>query len=230
MSDELDKAGADEWPQNVTALPRAGRAGQLRIIEALLFASAAPLSPEDMAMHLPDGADVGALLEELRNFYASRGVTLVKVAEKWAFRTASDLGFLLRHEKEEEKRLSRAAFETLAIIAYHQPVTRAEIEDVRGVSASKGTLDILLDMGWIRLMGRRRSPGRPVTFGTTEEFLSHFGLEATSDLPGVSELKAAGLLSADLPRDYSMSASENADADEKRSSGSPELFPENPPE
>ena len=229
MSKESDETGALDWPQNVTALPRADRAGQLRIIEAMLFASAAPLSAEDMEMHLDGEVDVGALLEELQNFYASRGVNLVRIGEKWAFRTASDLGFLLRHEREEEKRLSKAALETLAIIAYHQPVTRAEIEDVRGVSASKGTLDMLLDMGWIRLMGRRRTPGRPVTFGTTEAFLEHFGLEATSDLPGMSELKAAGLLNADLPREYSMSAGDRQSAGSD-TEDSPGLFSGQPDE
>ncbi len=228
MSKEFDGSGGPDWPQNVTALPRADRAGQLRIIEALLFASAAPLSPEDMEIHLPAGAEIDMLLEELRNFYASRGVNLVQVAEKWAFRTASDLGFLLRHEREEEKRLSRAALETLAIIAYHQPVTRAEIEDVRGVSASKGTLDMLLDMGWIRLMGRRRSPGRPVTFGTTDAFLEHFGLETTGDLPGMSELKAAGLLSSELPREYSLPAKGEEEDEEDAAGQSPGLFSDPP--
>ncbi len=207
MSDEPTGISQEKWPQNVSVLPQAERARHLRIVEAMLFASASPLSEEDLQMHLPPDTDVDALLEELARFYINRGVNLVRVAGKWAFRTASDLGFLLRHEREEEKRLSKAALETLAIIAYHQPVTRAEIEDVRGVSASKGTMDMLLDMGWIRLMGRRRTPGRPVTFGTTDLFLEHFGLQSAGDLPGMSELKAAGLLSSQLPQEYSMSAS-----------------------
>ncbi len=227
MSDKPTGISQEEWPQNVSVLPHsvlphAERARHLRIIEAMLFASASPLSEEDLQMHLPPDADVDALLEELARFYTNRGVNLVRIAGKWAFRTASDLGFLLCHEREEEKRLSKAALETLAIIAYHQPVTRAEIEDVRGVSASKGTMDMLLDMGWIRLMGRRRTPGRPVTFGTTDLFLEHFGLQSAADLPGMSELKAAGLLSSQLPQEYPMSASSGGQGDDAQTA---DLFP-----
>ena len=139
---------------------------------------------------------MAALLEELKGFYASRGINLVKVAGKWAFRTAEDLAYLLERHATEERRLSKAALETLAIIAYHQPVTRAEIEEIRGVAASAGTLDVLLETGWVRPRGRRRAPGRPITYGTTEEFLDHFGLEPIKDLPGLAELKGAGLLGA----------------------------------
>lgn len=166
----------------------------LRMVEALLFASAAPLSEADLSERVPEGVEVSALLDRLQAFYAGRGVNLVHVAEKWMFRTAPDLAFLLRREVQDQRRLSRAAVETLAIIAYHQPITRAEIEDTRGVSLSRGTLDVLMEEGWVRMMGRRRSPGRPVTYGTSEAFLVHFGLASIKDLPGLEELKAAGLL------------------------------------
>lgn len=175
------------------------RRRHLRIAEALLFASAEPLSPADIAPYLGEGVEVEPLLAELAELYAARGVNLVRRGEGWAFRTAEDLGFLLRREEQETRPLSRAALETLAIIAYHQPSTRAEIEEVRGVATGKGTLDILLEAGWIRMRGRRRSPGRPVTYGTTDAFLDHFGLAALSDLPGLEELKGAGLLSSRLP-------------------------------
>ena len=165
-----------------------------RMIEALLFASARPLGVEDLAERVPEEVDVPAILEALAAHYDGRGVNLVEVAGKWMFRTASDLAFLLRKELEEPRKLSRAAVETLAIIAYHQPVTRAEIEDVRGVSLSKGTIDVLMEAGWVKPKGRKRTPGRPVTYGTTEDFLVHFGLESVKDLPGLEELKAAGLL------------------------------------
>lgn len=165
-----------------------------RMIEALLFASAEPLSEADLRTHLPEDLDVSAILEKLAEDYAPRGVNLIKVGGKWLFRTAPDLAFLLRKELEEPRRLSRAAIETLAIIAYHQPVTRAEIEAIRGVSLSKGTLDVLMEAGWVKPRGRKRVPGRPLTFGTTEAFLVHFGLKEIRDLPGIDELKAAGLL------------------------------------
>lgn len=166
----------------------------LRMLEAILFATAEPLSEAVLAEKLPEGADVAAHLETLQKFYSGRGVNLVVVGGKWQFRTAADLAFLLRKEVHETRRLSRAAVETLAIIAYHQPVTRAEIEELRGVGLSKGTLDVLMEAGWVRPKGRRRTPGRPVTYGTGEEFLEHFGLGAIDDLPGLEELKAAGLL------------------------------------
>ena len=173
----------------------------LRILEALLFASAQPLKPSDMAPYLGEGADVQGLLAALQAQYATRGVNLVRRGDGWAFRTAEDLGFLLRREESETRPMSRAALETLSIIAYHQPATRAEIEEVRGVTTGKGTLDLLMEAGWVRMRGRRRTPGRPVTYGTTDAFLDHFGLENLSDLPGLDELKGAGLLSGRLPPD-----------------------------
>ena len=181
-------------PSNIAQLPSADRREQLRILEALLFAASEPLAEQYLRSHLGSNDDVAALLDELKGFYASRGINLVKVAGKWAFRTAEDLSYLLERHATEQRRLSKAAMETLAIIAYHQPVTRAEIEEIRGVAISRGTLDVLLEAGWIRLRGRRRTPGRPVTFGTTVEFLDHFGLEGISDLAGLADLKAAGLL------------------------------------
>src|SRR5918996_1808071 len=189
-------------PPNIAVLPSADRREKLRILEALLFAAAEPLDEQRLAEHLSAGDDVAALLDELKGFYASRGINLVRVAGKWAFRTAEDLSYLLEKHAVEERRLSRAALETLAIIAYHQPVTRAEIEEIRGVSTSKGTLDVLMETGWIRPRGRRRAPGKPVTYGTTEQFLTHFGLESLKDLPGLAELKAAGLLDSNVPPDF----------------------------
>ncbi|MGQ3018799.1 SMC-Scp complex subunit ScpB [Phenylobacterium sp.] len=175
-----------------------------RAIEALLFAAAGPLSAADLAQRLPPQTDVGAALMALKARYAGRGVELACVADRWRFQTAADLAHLMTEEREEPRRLSKAAQETLAIIAYHQPVTRAEIEAVRGVQASKGTLDVLLELGLVRMRGRRRSPGRPVTYGTTEAFLEHYGLASLADLPGMAEMKAAGLLSLDLPPDFAV--------------------------
>jgi segregation and condensation protein B len=175
---------------------------ELRLLEALLFAAAEPLDEKTLAKRLPAGTDVHASLLRLQIEYAPRGVNLVHVGTKWAFRTANDLSWLLTHLAVEPKKLSRAAVETLAIIAYHQPVTRAEIEEIRGVSAAKGTVDVLLETGWIRPRGRRKAPGRPLTYGTTPEFLSHFGLEAVGDLPGLDELKGAGLFDATLPAGF----------------------------
>ena len=166
----------------------------LRILEAVLFGASEPLSERDLAARLPENADIPGMLEELRGQYANRGVHLVQVGARWAFRTAPDLGPHLRLKKTVQRKMSRAALETLAIIAYHQPVTRAEIEEIRGVTTSRGTLDILLEAGWIRPRGRRRTPGRPVTWGVSDEFLDHFGLERVKALPGIDELKAAGLL------------------------------------
>src|SRR5690242_21275157 len=174
----------------------------LRMTEALLFAASEPLDTKALASSLPEGADVAALLSALQRTYEGRGVNLVCVAGKWQFRTAPDLAFLLRKEQPEQKRLSRAAIEKLAIIAYHQPVTRAEIEDIRGVALSKGTVDALMEIGWVKIRGRKRTPGRPVTYGTTESFLVHFGLESVSHLPGVDELKAAGFLEALPPSGF----------------------------
>ena len=170
-----------------------------RMVEALLFAAAGPLSAADLLQRLPEGADVGRALMDLKTRYAGRGVELECVADRWRFRTAADLASLMIEERDDPRRLSKAALETLAIIAYHQPVTRAEIESVRGVSLSKGTLDVLLEMGFVKLRGRRRSPGRPVTYGTTDAFLEHFGLGGLIDLPGVADMKAAGLLDMSAP-------------------------------
>ena len=171
----------------------------LRIAEAILFAAREPLSAQELAGRLPEGSDIGAVLADLVEQYAPRGVNVAQVAGKWAFRTAGDLSFILARDIVEPRKLSRAAMETLAIVAYHQPVTRAEIEEFRGVATSKGTLDTLLETGWIRLRGRRKAPGRPVTYGTTPHFLEHFGLNAVDDLPGLEELKGAGLLEARIP-------------------------------
>jgi segregation and condensation protein B len=172
-----------------------------RQVEALLFAAAEPLALSDLARRLPEGATVEPALAALQARYAGRGVELDCVAGRWRFRTATDLSALMVEEREVEKRLSRAALETLSIIAYHQPVTRADIEQIRGVGLSKGTLDLLLEIGWVRMRGRRRTPGRPITYGTSDAFLEHFGLAGLNDLPGAQELKAAGLLSMDLPAD-----------------------------
>jgi segregation and condensation protein B len=173
-----------------------------REVEALLFAAAGPLSDADLARRLPEGADVAAAIAALQARYQGRGVELVAVAGRWRFQTAADLAWLMTDEREEPRRLSRAAQETLAIVAYHQPVTRADIEAVRGVQASKGTLDVLLELGLVRMRGRRRTPGRPITYGTTDAFLEHYGLASVGDLPGASEMRAAGLLSLDLPPDF----------------------------
>ncbi len=171
----------------------------LRIAEALVFAASEPLDEAVIASRLPEGSDVSAVMAELQRLYANRGVNLVRVARKWAFRTAVDLAWLLSREDKEQKKLSRAAIETLAIIAYHQPVTRADIEEIRGVAVSKGALDVLMETGWVRMRGRRKAPGRPITYGTTTDFLVHFGLEAIGDLPGLDELKGAGLFDGRLP-------------------------------
>ena len=180
---------AEEHSVDSTTEPEA-RPEELRLLEALLFASAEPIDQ--------------AALAQLEAEYAPRGVNLVRVANKWTFRTAGDLSWLMTRESTETRRLSRAAIEVLAIIAYHQPVTRAEIEEIRGVITSKGTLDVLLETGWIRPRGRRKTPGRPLTFGTTEAFLSQFSLEALGDLPGLEELKGTGLLDSRLPSGFNV--------------------------
>ena len=171
----------------------------VRIAEAMLFASSEPLEESAIVPRLSDGADVRAVLENLRQLYAGRGVSLVRVAGRWAFRTADDLSWLLARDGEEKRKLSRAAIETLAIVAYHQPVTRADIEEIRGVAVSKGALDVLMETGWVRLRGRRKAPGRPITYGTTNDFLIQFGLDTIGDLPGLDELQAAGLFDGKLP-------------------------------
>lgn len=176
-------------------------ARNIRVIEALLFASAEPVSVDDIRPFLSDNADVEILFAHLQQQYAPRGVNLVKRGDKWVMRTAEDLAFLLRREETATKPMTRATLETLSIIAYHQPATRAEIEEIRGVATGRGTLDLLMEAGWIRMRGRRRTPGRPVTYGTTDAFLDHFGLEMLTDLPGLDELKGSGLLSSRLPPD-----------------------------
>jgi len=180
------------------------RPEHLRLLEALLFAASEPLDAATLAARLPADVDLRAALAQLQAEYSVRGVNLVRIAGKWTFRTATDLAWLLAREATETRKLSRAALETLAIIAYHQPVTRAEIEDIRGVTTSKGTLDVLLETGWIRPRGRRKTPGRPITFGTTEAFLGHFGLEALTDLPGLDDLKGAGLFDGRLPAGFTV--------------------------
>lgn len=168
----------------------------MRMIEAILFASPKPLNSRELAERLPQGSDIPEALVRLRSLYAGRGVELVRVGQGWAFRTAPDLGHLMHREVIENRKLSRAAVETLAIVAYHGPITRTEIEEIRGVAVSKGTIDLLMEMGWIKPGRRRATPGRPATFVTTEAFLDHFGLESTEDLPGLAELRASGLLDA----------------------------------
>ena len=180
------------------------RPEELRLLEALLFAAGEPLDEATLARQLPNGVELKDALVRLKAEYAPRGVNLVRIGKKWTFRTANDLAWLLTKQTVETRKLSRAAIETLAIVAYHQPVTRAEIEDIRGVATATGTLDVLLRTGWIRPRGRRKAPGRPITYGTTENFLSHFGLEAVSDLPGLDELKGAGLLEGNMPLGFAV--------------------------
>lgn len=194
-------------------------AEQERMVEAILFATAEPIGLAELNARMPHGADAKVAIEALSKRYEGRGVQVVRVDEGYAFRTAGDLGFLMRKESVETRKLSRAAIETLAIIAYHQPVTRAEIEEIRGVSVSRGTVDLLLEMDWIRFGRRRMTPGRPVTFVVTQHFLDHFGLESPKDLPGVKELRSAGLLdSRPLP------GQDIEDDDEDGAGGQPELF------
>jgi segregation and condensation protein B len=195
----IGEPAADE-PQSDTEVRLALEAE--RIVEALVFASAQPVSETYMAQRLPKGTDVKRIMQRLKAHYAGRGVNLLQVDDHWAFRTAADLSFVVQTDENEVKKLSRAALEVLSIIAYHQPVTRAEIEDIRGVQTSRGTLDVLMEAGWVRFRGRRRTPGRPVTIGTTRDFLDHFGLEEIRDLPGMEELKGAGLLAGRVPSNF----------------------------
>ena len=176
----------------------------MRMAEAIVFASAEPVSERALAARLPEGLDIPLVMLELQRTYQNRGVNLLHVGQGWAFRTAGDLAFLMSRDAVQQKKLSRAALEVLAIIAYPQPVTRAEIEEIRGVETSRGTLDTLMETAWVRMRGRRRTPGRPVTYGTTEGFLDHFGLEELRDLPGIEELKGAGLLSPRMPSNFSV--------------------------
>jgi segregation and condensation protein B len=206
MSDKqpalFDLAAQDALDHVERARPDALQREAMRLCEALIFASPEPLGEEEMLKRLPEGTDLAAALAFLKADYFSRGVNLTRAGKKWFFRTAPDLAWVLQRERVEPKKLSRAALETLSIVAYHQPVTRAEVEDIRGVALSKGTMDVLLETGWVRLRGRRRAPGRPVTYGTTEKFLAHFGLEQISDLPGLDELKGAGLFDGRLPKGF----------------------------
>jgi segregation and condensation protein B len=195
-------ADAEAIPEEEAPFLRNLNPEHLRMLEALLFAASEPLDEAALGRSLPHGAELPTLLSELQQIYEKRGVNLVHVSGKWQFRTAADLAFLLRKEQPEQRRLSRAALETLAIVAYHQPVTRAEIEDIRGVALSKGTIDALMEVGWVKIRGRKRTPGRPVTYGTTEAFLVQFGLESVSHLPGMDELKAAGFLDAVPPASF----------------------------
>lgn len=203
MSDEKkDKPTTLESPADFS---EDARAEHVRMAEAVLFAAVEPLDEAAIAARLPAGADIAAIISALVADYDGRGVNLVRVSGKWRFVTASDVAHVLETEQVHPRRLSRAALETLAIIAYHQPCTRADIEDVRGVAVSKGSLDMLLEMGWVRLRGRRKdAPGRPVLYGTSDTFLEHFGLESVADLPGMADLKAAGLLDARLPPGFAV--------------------------
>lgn len=194
----------DEEPRDRNAAGRLFLSEAMRMAEAIVFASAEPVSEKALAQRLPDGVDVAEAMAELQRAYEKRGVNLVRVGDAWAFRTAGDLAFLMSRDTVQQRKLSRAALEVLAIIAYHQPVTRAEIEEIRGVETSKGTLDTLLETTWVRMRGRRKTPGRPVTYGTTDAFLDHFQLEEIRDLPGMEELKGAGLLSARMPSNFSV--------------------------
>jgi len=210
-SDRLDQATAGIESDIVRLTDRLQQAAEgeplakeLRLLEALLFAASEPIDLATLRDRMPKDTDVGVLLARLQRDYAGRGINLVSVADRWRFQTAPDLADNLIDIREAPRKLSKAALETLAIIAYHQPVTRAEIEDVRGVAVSKGTIDVLMELGWVRVRGRRRTPGRPVTYGSTEGFLAHFNLEQISDLPGREELKAAGLLDPRLPKDFEM--------------------------
>ena len=215
---EVDQANLFEAP----SIPE-----QQRMVEAILFASSAPVTVAELKNRMPQGSDPVFALDELKEQYSSRGVNLVKVGDGWAMRTSADLSFLMRKETIETRKLSRAAVETLAIIAYHQPVTRLEIEEVRGVGVSKGTVDLLLEMDWIKFGRRKMTPGRPVTFVVTQHFLDHFGLESAKDLPGLKELKSAGLLESTIPN--VKETGEGIDEEERDLSENldqPELFEE----
>ncbi len=232
MSNETPKeepvTTADAPHELATLLPV--DATQIRMVEAVLFAAEEPLDIANIKDKLPEGADVPALLAVIGETYEKAGFNLQKVGNKYAFRSAPDLAHVLQKHVVQQRRLSRAALETLAIVAYHQPATRAEIEDIRGVSVSKGTLDVLLESAWVKIRGRRRVPGRPVTYGTTDGFLLHFGLENLKDLPGLDELKAAGLLDDRLPPGFAVPAPDpdsdpNEDALADGDDGSDELEP-----
>ena len=215
---EVDQANLFEAP----SIPE-----QQRMVEAILFASSIPVTVAELKNRMPQGSDPASALEELKVQYSSRGVNLVKVGDGWAMRTSVDLSFLMRKETIETRKLSRAAVETLAIIAYHQPVTRLEIEEVRGVGVSKGTVDLLLEMDWIKFGRRKMTPGRPVTFVVTQHFLDHFGLESAKDLPGLKELKSAGLLESTIPNVKETGEGiDNEEQDLSENLDQPELFEE----
>ncbi|EPX83647.1 SMC-Scp complex subunit ScpB [Salipiger mucosus] len=225
MTDETEDHGdeADTPRESLFEAPPMGE--QERMVEAVLFASAEPVTVRELTDRMPHGSDPAEALAHLRKRYEGRGVHLVRVGDAWAMRTAPDLGFLMQKETVETRKLSRAAIETLAIIAYHQPVTRAEIEEIRGVSVSRGTVDQLLEMEWIRFGRRKMTPGRPVTFVVTEDFLDHFGLENARDLPGLKELRAAGLLENRPPPGAGTPGPESDDDDEDDATeGQSELF------
>lgn len=220
--DEPSEGGhAEDASATPSLFPVPPMAEQERMIEAILFASAEPVSVKELTKRLPDGCDVAESLTHLRKRYEGRGVNLVKVGDSWAMRTAADLGWLMKVEQVETRKLSRAAIETLAIVAYHQPVTRAEIEEIRGVSLSRGTIDQLLELEWIRFGRRRMTPGRPLTFVVTEDFMDHFGLESPRDLPGLKELRAAGLLDS---RAMPGVPGAESDDDDESVEGQSELF------
>jgi segregation and condensation protein B len=203
-ADEEETATAADGPDVDNPAARLHLVEAMRMAEAIVFASAEPVTEKALTARLPEGIDVPVVMRELQAAYEKRGVNLVQVGEAWAFRTAGDLAFLMSRDAVQQRKLSRAALEVLAIIAYHQPVTRHEIEEIRGVETSKGTLDTLMETEWVRLRGRRRTPGRPVTYGTTDKFLDHFGLSEVRDLPGIEELKGAGLLSARMPSNFTV--------------------------
>lgn len=194
VAEMIDPASEETQAASRSGLDIPSLEAQERMVEAILFASATPITVAEFVRRMPVGSDPQEALVALRKRYEGRGVQLVRVGDAWAMRTAPDLSHLMRKEVQETRKLSRAAIESLAIVAYHQPVTRAEIEEIRGVAVNRGTIDQLLELGWIRLGRRRMTPGRPVTFVLTEQFLDHFGLEAARDLPGIAELRAAGLL------------------------------------
>ncbi|MDD9727363.1 SMC-Scp complex subunit ScpB [Roseovarius sp. SK2] len=221
MSDETEHPA----PQEESLFEAPPMAEQERMCEAILFATAEPISAKEIESRMPHGCDAAEALVHLRKRYEGRGVHLIKVGDAWAMRTAPDLGFLMQKETVETRKLSRAAIETLAIIAYHQPVTRAEIEEIRGVSVSRGTVDQLLEMEWIRFGRRKMTPGRPVTFVVTPHFLDHFGLENARDLPGLKELRAAGLLeNRPPPGDMPQMGDGDDDLNEETEEGQTELF------
>ena len=230
MSDQTDKSSNKRKVGEVDQANLFGAPSvpeQIRMVEAILFASSTPVTINELESRMPQGSDPASVLMELKLHYSSRGVNLVKVGDGWAIRTSADLGFLMRKETVETRKLSRAAVETLAIVAYHQPVTRLEIEEIRGVGVSKGTVDLLLEMDWIKFGRRKMTPGRPITFVVTQHFLDHFGLESAKDLPGLRELKSAGLLESTIPNMKDSGADMNKeDADLSDNTDQPELFVE----